>query len=285
MLDIFSAMTSAERVAQRAAYRQFLLERDGEPNIEQRTFSRRELGMERFKKPLPRLREIDRDQFFQQHALNFSAKLETLPPEAKLLLALVTINGAEGYAVDQNYELVLGRVQRGEEDDIELLLHIEESYHGRILLSSAVLYGLEVKESVPPPASFRALIIAMTRSPDLIARPLIMAGELVSLATLLNLFHAAGDILKHDAELRDAVEDRLIEVLTDEVGHITFNRMSLGATGLACVRSMLPAVAAASLRMMPSLRSTGLLPTVRQVLLATDPARLPDAVRRGAFLA
>ena len=282
MLDVFSPMTPDEQRAKRAAYRQFLVERDGAPNIDQRTLSRREEGMARYTRPLSRVREIDRTVFERQYA-SFSPR-HSLSPEAALLMALVKINGAEAYAVEQNYELVRDRTLDGE-DDVELLLHIEETYHTRILLSTAGLYGLSIDAPYRPPVSFRALITSITRGPEVLARPLILAGEIVGTITFLNLLYAARDILKHDPELRDAIEERVTEVLIDEIGHISFNRMLLSPAGLARARRLLPLVAAGSARAVPVLAALGLRPSAAAAAMLTSSARLPAAVRQAAFLA
>jgi hypothetical protein len=56
MLDVFKPMPLTTRAEQRSAYREFLRVRDGEPNYALRTLTRRESRMERFDKPLSRVR-------------------------------------------------------------------------------------------------------------------------------------------------------------------------------------------------------------------------------------
>jgi hypothetical protein len=123
------------------------------------------------------------------------------------------------------------------------------------------------------------------RGPEWIARPLVLAGEIVGTITFLNLLFAAREILKHDPELRDAIEERVTEVLIDEIGHISFNRMLLGPGGLARARALLPLVAAASAATVPSLRAIGLRTIADDAATVTTSARLPAAVRRASFIA
>jgi hypothetical protein len=283
MLDLFSPLAADLQRAQLTAYRHFLAERDGTPNSEMRTLSRREEGMPRFEKQtLSRARAIDHTLFREQYA-KFDPKRPT-PPEALLLLALVKINAAEAYAVNLVYDDVCRRAVRTQ-DDMELLVHIEETYHTRILLSSAVLYGLELTEPYKPAASLRAIVGAIAHGPQMIARPLTLAGEIVAALTFLNLLDAARKILKHDPELRDAVEERLIEVLTDEVGHISFSRLLLGPAGLKQARFLLPIVAEGSAHAEPILGVLGMRPSSDGGDMLTTSARLPDSVRRAAFVA
>jgi hypothetical protein len=114
-----------------------LADRDGIIDVEKRTLSRREEGMTRYAKPLSRIRDVDRSIFEAQYA-SFDPKLPT-PAEAMLLVALVKVNAAEAYGVNTNYERAARRFSRLEET-LELTLLVEESYHTRILLSTAVLY-------------------------------------------------------------------------------------------------------------------------------------------------
>lgn len=282
MIDVFSPMRDGARDEARAAYRQYLLARDGTPDVVRRTLSRREQGMTHYERPLARVRELDRSLFLEQYA-RFDPK-RSMSREAMLLLALVRINGAEAYAVGQAYHLAYQRALTGE-DDMEVLLHIEETYHTRILLSASRLYGLDINAPYRPPLSLRALIGSICRGPELLSRPLTLAGELVGTVTFLNLLYAARDILKHDPELRDAIEERVTEVLIDEIGHISFNRMLLGAAGLSRARWLLPMVATGSALAVPVLAAIGLRTLSDDVATVTTSARLPEAVRRAAFVA
>jgi hypothetical protein len=281
MLDLFSPLTTDAQRAHRREYRQFLTERDGLLDIEKRTLSRREEGMLRYTRPLSRVRDIDRALFHQQR-VRFDAKRRT-PSEVLLLLALVKLNEGEAYGVSQTFDYVK-RQTASDPDQLELLLHIEEDYHTRILLSSAVPYGVEISEPVKPTFTFRTLIAGIAHAPELISRPLILAGEIMGTLTFLNVLHLARETLKHDPELRDAIEERLTDVLIDEIGHISFNRMLLGPGGLARTRLLLPLVAEGIAHAMPVLSAIGLRPSAAGAATVTTDARLPDAVRQAAFV-
>jgi hypothetical protein len=147
-----------------------------------------------------------------------------------------------------------------------------------------VLYGIAIHEPFTPPAALRALIVALAKAPEQLSRPLLLAGEIVGAVTFLNVLCEVGKILKHDPELRDAIEERLIEVLIDEIGHISFNRMLLSAAGLRHARCLLPLVARGVAQAVPVLRALGLSTSSRDANHVTTSARLPEAVRRGAFI-
>jgi hypothetical protein len=79
----------------------------------------------------------------------------------------------------------------------------------------------------------------------------------------LELLDAARTILKDAPTVRDAVEDRLIEILIDEIGHVSFQRLSMGRTGLALTRALLPIVALGLSSAVPEVRALGAFPVRR----------------------
>jgi hypothetical protein len=244
----------------------------------------RERGMERFERPLARLRDIDRELFQSQYE-NFDRKRKT-PAEVLLLIGLVKVNAAESYGVSQSFDKVYRRAIESE-DDLELVLLIEETYHTRILLSSAVLYGIDVKSPYRPHAGLRALIGGINHTPDFISRPLILAGEILGSLAFLNLLHKTREILGHDPELRDAVEERVSEILVDEIGHVSFNRMCMGPAQLVETRLLLPAVAMGLSSAVPELGMLGAVSSTLSDDLARfrSERRLPEHVRKAAFIA
>ncbi len=283
MLDLFRPLPLDARLENRAAYQKFLAARDGVVDLEKRTLTRREEGMARYMKPLPRVRGIDRALFDAQYA-SFDPKMAT-SPETLLLISLVKVNAAEAFGVNKFYEKVFRRAVKNN-DALELTLLIEETYHTRILLSSAVLYGIEVTAPFRPPTALRALIGGIAYSPEFMSRPLTLASEILGTLLFLNLLEKCREVLRHDPELRDAVEERICEIMVDEIGHISFNRMCLGGAGLAQARAILPIVAMTLPRSIPELTALGAMATASEgeiTSLATGRG-LPEHVRKAAFL-
>jgi hypothetical protein len=281
MRSVFSALSSDARREQRLAYRQFLAVRDGAMDVERRTLSHREAKMRHFLKPSPSPRPLDRTLFDAQYS-EFDRRRET-PQEALLLLALVKINAAESYAVSRLIEPMKERFRK-QSDDMELLLTIEEDYHTKILLSASTLYGLTLDAPYHPRTSLRALIGILANVPLELSRPLVLLSELLGTLQFIDLLRIAGEILRDLPEVRDAVEERLTDVIVDEIGHVSFNRLCLGPAGLAQARVLFPMVAAGLADATPELRALGVtLTSVDSPLHArTD---LPDHIRRQAFFA
>lgn len=283
MLDIFRPLPPEARRENRAAYQQFLTARDGAMDIEKQQLVRREAGMLRYEKPLPRIREVDRDLFNAQYA-SFDAKVAT-PPELLLLLALVKANAAEAFGVTQVFDAIHRRAVKNN-DMCELTLMVEETYHTRILLSTALSYGVEMTAPYKPPVALRTLIAGVSVAPEIVSRPLTLAAEILGLCTFLNLLEKSREVLRHDPELRDAVEERLCEVITDELGHMSFNRACLGPAGFAQVRMMLPVVARGVSGVVPEIRAlgAGTLASDGEIAGLASGRRLPEHVVKSAFL-
>jgi len=284
MLDLFASAPKDLRRARLAEYREYLVERDGEMNIEQRTLARREATTGRYETPPAATREMDEAEFRKQY-VSFDRQ-KTHSPEMLLLLSLVKVNSAEAYGVAQNFQRTMARALKND-DDAELRILCEEGYHTRILLSAANRYGIEVTEPYRPPSALRVLIGGIATAPMAIARPLTLAGEIIATLMFAKLLDITGRVLKHDPETRDAVEERLIEICTDERGHISYNRLHAGPADLAQTRLILPLTARIMASVFPEIVALGAYPVnvLEELPLLTDPRRLPESVQRQSFVA
>lgn len=284
MHDIFRVMPLAARHEQRAAYLAFLHARDGVPDYERKVLPHREERMVYFQKPLAKIRDVDHAAFDAQYQ-RFDERRNS-PTELVLLLSMLKLNAAESYGVFRAYDGVEKRAKKNA-DELELLLLLEETYHTRILLSTACLYGLTVDKPYTPPTGLRLLITAIAHAPQSLARPLTLASEIIGALGLYNMLKVARQHLGHDPELRDAIEERLMDVLIDEIGHISFNRMHLSAAGLAQARMLLPVVLKGLQGAVPEATVLQLLPSdpVRSAGVFNDTRLLPAHVRDHAFFA
>lgn len=254
MLDLFAPLPGAVREDQLNAYRAYLQARDGKMDVQRRTLTRREESIARFEQDPARVREIDRAAFAQLYR-RFDAR-RRVSPELLLLLAMTKINAAEAYGVSMAFGKPMEHAL-ATHDDIELNLLIEETYHTRILLSTARMYGIKVDQPYTPPSSLRILIGSIVHTPELISRPITLCGEIMAVMMFSKMLISAQEILRHDPELRDTIEERIIEVLVDEIGHISFNRLHMNASALAHTRLIFPVVAKGLANIVPELRALG----------------------------
>ena len=101
-------------------------------------------------------------------------------------------------------------------------------------------------------------------------------------ATILfsKLLYRVRELFKHDPEVRDALEERVMEVLIDEIGHVSFNRLCLGPLGMMQAKAVLPLAARAMANAIPEFRVLDLKPSADFGALA----KLPEEVRRRSFI-
>jgi hypothetical protein len=201
-----------------------------------------------------------------------------------LLLALVKVNAAESWGVNQTFESAIERASAAD-DDTELIVLCEEFYHTKILLSSACLYGIRVGETARPHIALRTLITGIATTPEVLSRPLTLAAEMLGVLVFLNLLDRARDLLKDVPSVRDALEERLVEILIDEIGHVSFQRLEMGRAGLAYTKRLLPVMAFGLSNAIPEVRALEALPKSPIENLALAGSRLPETVRRSAFIA
>ena len=283
MFDLFAAAPKDLRRARLEEYQHYLVERDGEMNIQQRTLSRREQAIEHYEQAPAEIRSMDQAEFRKQYS-GFDRR-KAIAPEMLLLLALVKVNSAEAYGVARNFQRSMDRALKNE-DDSELRILLEEGDHTRILLSSANRYGIEVREPYRPPSALRVLIGGIATAPMAIARPLTLAGEIIATLIFSNLIEVTQRVLKHDPDTRDALVERVVEICTDECGHISYNRMHMGPADLAETRLILPMTARIMATGFPELVALGAYPLdVMRQLPQLDPKHLPECVQRQAFVA
>jgi hypothetical protein len=173
---------------------------------------------------------------------------------------------------------------RADSDDLELVVTIEEDYHTKILLSASALYGMTITAPYRPRASLRALMGAIASVSHTLSRPIILVAELLGTIYFLDLLRVAREVLRDLPIVRDAVEERLIEVIIDEVGHVSYNRLCLGSLGLAQAKMLCPIVAAGLGDVVPEFRTLGLT-LGTSVDRALHTRELPAEVRRRAFFA
>lgn len=284
MRDLFLAVPKDLRRAKLREYDQYLIERDGELNLEERTLSKREARIRKHETPPAVTAAMDEAEFRRQY-LAFD-KRRAPSAEMLLLLALVKVNSAEAYGVARNFQRTLSRaLHEGNQSELRILC--EETYHTRILLSSANRYGIELNEPYKPPSALRIMIGGIATAPMAIARPLTLAGELIATLMFTKLLDVVPRVLKHAPEIRDSIEERIVEICTDEHGHISFNRLHAGPADFAELRLILPLTTRIMMSVFPEMVALGAYPVdiMQELPRLADPKQIPLPVRREAFLA
>jgi hypothetical protein len=235
-MDLHTPAPSAHRDERMAEYVAFLADRNGTADAGRRTLPRREAALSALSSGGGRFDATPHAALFHDQYGRFDAARPT-PAPLLLLLAFVKTNALEAYAVDAIERV---RLPSGTLNAIECELLLEESYHTRILLGAAEAFGLRVQGVYDPPAAMKVLTQAVVRLPMELVRPLSLASELFGLVTFSRLLRAVRVALADMPELRDAMEQRLLMVLTDEIGHVAFQRLQVSDAGFRAARAMLP---------------------------------------------
>jgi hypothetical protein len=212
------------------------------------------------------------------------AKLdEDADPALLALLAFVKVNAGEAYGVEVVRKRRDPRLSQGLFDHVLRVLGNEETYHTRILLGATYQFGLTPPRApFRPPLALRALIGTLAYSPRALFHPVLLGAEVAGVYTFDWMLQKTSALFADQPELRDSLEARLTEILIDEVGHVSFNRLAVGPTGTALARALVAKVADVSGQITPELRRLGF--DARGVD-RFDGQSLPAEVRRRAFFA
>jgi hypothetical protein len=247
-------------------YRRFLAVRDGVPDLRRHTLSQREAFLAALDaQPLRSHTAID--------GATFRRNLLRYRPEAGLddrvlwLLASAKANQAERFGVGLGE--LYGRVPAADEDPVRVHLHLQETYHTRILADVVAMFGLTVHPA-PPPRLTRALISWMVMAPPRWVLPVVGFSEMVGCV----LFRALRDrgVAVFADEPAVAARIRLLydEILADEISHVGYVAAQLGPTGRALMRWLYRRC---------GLRLAAQMPELRGLFGAAGLARLFDDFR------
>jgi hypothetical protein len=222
---------SAERLA---AYRDFLVGRDGEPDLRRSTLPAREAFFARLDAaPVRSQREPDRAVFLRN--------LRTRRPEPGLdelvlwLLATAKANQSERFGV--GLAELYGRAGLPGGDRTQIHVNLQEHYHTRILADVVEMFGLPVPAQ-PPPFLTRMLVRRLVLSPERLVLPLVGCAEMIG-CVLFRALRDRGVALCAD-EPRVAGRVRLLydEILADEVSHVGYVAARLGPAGRRTMRRL-----------------------------------------------
>jgi len=219
---------------------------------------------------------------------NYGRFRETDISEEELaLLTFVKVNAGEAYGVEVVSKARLQKITApGLPTQVERILADEERYHTRLLVGAAGHFeGLQVGDAWRPPVALRVLIGSLAHLPTVFFHPLLLASEIAGVHTFDWMLRRLKTLFRDQPAVRESMERRLIEVLIDEVGHITFNRVMVGAIGRAVARQLAKGVAQSYRTMTPEIVALGYGQADLGTIDRFDYRDLPEEVRRNAFFA
>lgn len=266
-----------------SSYLQFLEERNGSL-FQEDGFERREAAMS----ALPGDEVVWSGRFDSAVFNRNYIKLQDddLSAEQLALLAFVKMNAGEAYGVEVMQEARADLMARPEPAFVvERVLSREEEYHTRLLVGATRhVEGLEVTGAWRPAWPLKILILALAKAPPSFFHPIILGAEISGVFTVNWFLEKMKDLFPDDPLVRESMEERLVQVLIDEVGHVAFNRLCVGQRGLDAGRWLGGQVCNGHDQMTPELLRLG-YGTARQRFADFDYAQLPEEVRRHAWFA
>lgn len=217
-----------------AGYERFLAVRDGEPDLLRHTLSGREAIFARLAaRPVVSAFRPDRDQYLRNIARKRPE--EGLDRRMLWILATAKSNQAERFAV--GLAEVYGRMQIGGDDRILLHIHLQETYHTRILADVVSVFGLPVHPR-PPSLLVRLFIQRLVFTPPGWILPLTGASEMVGCVFFRALRDIGCELFRDEPAVADRIRVLYNEILADEVGHVGYIAARLGRTRRRLMRKL-----------------------------------------------
>ena len=238
----FVPVPASQRDDALAAYAAHLARRDGNPDVPTRTLSQREATLLRLAREQRCFAGRIDPECFAAHMRTVPrqrpATMPAVPADLQFVCTCIRANTYEEYAVNKLLRTVVYTQHDTMQQRTNVIIMLEECYHTRFLLSIAELFALPVLPPAPPPFVVRTLIASLASLPTLLAHPLTLCSEILSLALFVKLLELAGSIFATEPALRQAIAVRLGEVIADELGHISYNRLHLSPAGLAMAQRL-----------------------------------------------
>jgi hypothetical protein len=213
-------------------------------------------------------------------------------PDELALLAFVKMNAGEAWGVEcVSKARARQREVPGVVTEVERVITTEETFHTRLLVGVAGHFHdvdgkrLGITGVWRPPAPLRLLIGGLVWAPKTVFHPLLLASEVAGVFLFDWVLRRLSTLFPGTPSVRESMAARLTEVLIDEVGHITFNRLLVGAAGRAVAKALTPRVAWMTRLMTPELAALGLGRSDVERLSSFDFDSLPAEVKRRAFFA
>ena len=217
---------------------------------------------------------------------NYGAFTEKdIPLEEVALLAFVKVNAGEAYGVEVTTKSRAHLMARPETRyRVEKAIGLEENFHTRLLLGATLHFeDLAVGGAWKPTWPLRLLIGGLARFPEWMFHPVLLGAEMSGVHTFTWLLNRVGSLFPNDPLVRESMERRLLDILTDEIGHIAYNRIVLGTRGMSAARKVASWVTEGHRVMSPEMMALGLDSEQMKTVTSFDYDQLPEEVKRRGF--
>jgi hypothetical protein len=285
--SFYNPVDESQSSALLEAYLQYLQQRNGQLNPKNGVLPLREEILARMNASEIRANRAVAQVDFDHLYANFSPRAPELTPELLLLLTFCKMNAGEAYGV-RIVKAVHARHDRGRTDLPTRVIQVaqeEEEYHTRILVGTALNFNIQATGVYRPSLVLRGLIYSIAYAPRPLFHPILFASEATGVYLFNWTLRQIGAFCKDQPELQQAFEQRLIEILVDEMGHVAFNRLVMGSAGLRLGHALAHQTVRGMTTITPELAALGFDRQVEREFGRFDLADLPEEVRRRGFFA
>jgi hypothetical protein len=285
--SFFSQVDNTQREALLKAYIDHLLSRDGQLDPQTGTLPKREISLEQMNaSPLRftgKLSQVDFDRLYH----HFSPTDPGLNPAMLLLLLFCKMNGGEAYGVRVVKAVHAERWRKSQDLPSKAISFAqqEEEYHTRILVGAAHSFDISVNGTYTPKLALKLLIGSLAYAPKALFYPILYSAEVAGVYLFNWTLNQVHTLIQGQPELVEALEQRLIQILIDEVGHVSFNRLVLGENGLRLGQFLSGQTLRGLPMMTPELRVAGFDAAALRGFARFDLRDLPEQVRQKGFFA
>lgn len=285
--SFYQTLDESNKDALLQEYLGYLQQRNGTLDPKTGTLPRREESLSVMdSSPLRSSRPVNQADFDRLYG-RISPGDSALTPELLLLMTFCKMNAGEAYGV-RVVKAVHGKRDRGKTDLRNQVIQVaqeEEEYHTRILVGAAHHFDIRVSGVYRPKMALRGLIYSIAYAPRPLFHPILFASEVVGVYLFNWTLNQVGSYLKGQPELQQAFEQRLIEILVDEMGHVGFNRLVMGPAGRRLGHSLAYLTVRGMTTITPELAVLGFDRQVERDFGRFEIRDLPEEVRRRGFFA
>ncbi len=286
MSSFYGPVDDQQREQSLSAYIAYLNERNGLLDPATGTLPNREASLSAMNaSPVRyegRLSQADFDRLLTKWDPSDSA----LTPEMLLLVVLCRMNDGEAYGV-RVVKAAQEQRNRGVNDlrtKVISFAQEEEEYHTRILKGAAHHFALDVKGEYKPSLALKGLIHAMARAPKPLFHPILYGSEVAGVFLFNWMLGRIREMVTEPA-LREALEQRMMEILVDEMGHVAFNRLVLSERARGIGKFLAGQTIKGMTWITPELSAIGFNTQAQAAFADFDIDQLPEEARRRGFFA
>lgn len=233
------------------AYARFLAGRDGKPDLLRHTLSAREDLFARLAaEPVASTFRPDAEQY--RRSLVHGRSADALDARLLWLIATAKSNQAERFAV--GLAEVYGRLPIEVDDRILLHIHLQETYHTRLLAEVVTLFGLPVQPR-PPAMPLRFFIKSLVFAPPEWVLPLTGASEMVGCVLFRTMRDIGCRLFRDEPAVAERIRVLYDQILADEIGHVGYVAARLGPRRRTLMRTLYAFLGPRMVAQMPELRA------------------------------